>query len=57
MYYTLFHAMTDAIALLQKAQQEAEEIYLSEETFGELSVLSGEDDGQNNTDKAKTANE
>ena len=31
LYYVLFHAMTDAIAILQKAQQDAEEQYISAE--------------------------
>ena len=31
LYYELFHAMTDAIAILQKAQQDAEELYISAE--------------------------
>ena len=31
LYYVLFHAMTDAIAILQKAQQDAEELYISAE--------------------------
>ena len=30
MYLGLFNAITDAIELLQKAQQDAEEIYISE---------------------------
>lgn len=30
MYLGLFNAVTDAIELLQKAQQDAEEIYISE---------------------------
>lgn len=30
MYRGLFNAVTDAIELLQKAQQDAEEIYISE---------------------------
>ncbi len=29
MYKTLFNSQTEAIAILQKAQQEAEEIYIS----------------------------
>lgn len=31
LYYVLFHAITDAIAILQKAQQDAEELYISAE--------------------------
>ena len=31
LYYVLFHAMTDAIAILQKAQQDAEELSISAE--------------------------
>lgn len=31
MYYRLFYAMTESTDILQKAQQEAEEIYLSAE--------------------------
>lgn len=34
MYYTLFHSITDAIILLQKAQRVAEEMYIdAEEPF------------------------
>lgn len=29
MYHTLFHAITDSIEILKKAQIEAEELYLS----------------------------
>ena len=32
MYTTLFNAMTDAIALLQNAQHETEEVYISSDT-------------------------
>lgn len=33
MYYKLFNAMTDAIQILQQAQQAAEEIYISSEEY------------------------
>lgn len=38
LYYVLFHAMTDAIAILQKAQQDAEELYISAEE-SELRII------------------
>ena len=41
MYLSLFNAVTDAIELLQKAQQDAEEIYISE---GEETEEQGEGD-------------
>ena len=38
LYYVLFHAITDAIAILQKAQQDAEELYISAEEL-ELRIV------------------
>lgn len=39
MYFTLFHAMTDCISLLEQAQQQAEECFLAaEEEESELSL-------------------
>lgn len=35
MYYKLFNAMTDAIQILQQAQQASEELYISIEEYTE----------------------
>ena len=50
MYYTLFNAMTKSIEILQRAQQDAEEIYISAKE-PEIHLLHAEnhkedDDGQ-----------
>lgn len=40
MYYQLFHAMTESIEILQRAQQDTEELYLSAKE-PELYILDG----------------
>lgn len=44
MYYTLFNALTDVIAILQKAQEESEEIYI--ETAHAIAELSEDEKGR-----------
>ena len=46
MYFKLFNAVSDAIHILQKAQQEAEEAYISNrgEDVIRLSDISGNED-------------
>ena len=44
MYATLFNAVTDAINILQKAQAETEELYISQEDKPNLVLLKRPDD-------------
>lgn len=36
MYFTLFNAITDAVHLLQEAQQKTEEIYMEEQAVSDI---------------------
>lgn len=40
MYHILFHETTNAISALQKAQQEAEEAYITSDAAENLTVIS-----------------
>lgn len=49
LYYVLFHAITDAISILQKAQQDAEELYIYAEE-PELRIVAMSDDQEESAD-------
>lgn len=50
MYHKLFNAMTDAIVVLQRAQQEVEEMYLSAKE-PEIRLLHAEDTEEDDSEK------